>query len=141
VNRHLDQSEIEKSQAIFDSYCKTVIRNAGRNIYKRYKRQLQNEILMDFSVGGFLDETAQDNEFPSDSLSIMYEGKEFQVKSLELYEGLTQLPFPQLEVIILKYLCKHTDQQVADIIGTSARTVRNRRSRALNKLRSRWKGE
>jgi len=136
----LDQKDDEKLRAIFDSYCKTVIRNTGRNIRKRYMRQLKNEIIVDFSSGGFMDEATARDEAPGEKLHVMYEGKNYPVRSLELYEKLIQLPYAQLEVLILKYWCGHTDQQVADIIGVSARTVRNRRSRALNELRTRWKG-
>lgn len=137
----MEQSEEEKLQAIFDSYCKTVIRNASRNIHKRYKRQIKNEILVDFSSGGFLDEATQSQESPSERLFVTYKGQSYPVKSLKLYEMLIQLPPKQLEVIVLKYWCKHTDQQAADLIGVTARTVRNRRTLAQKKIRTRWKGE
>lgn len=103
-------------------------------------RQLKNEIIVDFSSGGFVDEPTARDGVPGEKLYVSYEGKNYPVRSLELYEKLIQLPYAQLEVLILKYWCCHTDQQIADIIGVSARTVRNRRSRALNELRMRWKG-
>jgi RNA polymerase sigma factor (sigma-70 family) len=137
----LDQEEEAKLEAIFDSYCKTVIRNAGRNIRKRYMRLLNNEVLVDFSSGGFLDETTINDDFPSDILYIEFKEKYYPVKSILLHERLSQLPSTQLEILILKYWCGQTDQQIADAIGISARTVRNRRSRALNTLRARWKGD
>jgi len=137
----LEQSEEEKLQAIFDSYCKTVIRNASRNIHKHNKRQLKNEILVDFSSGGFLDEATQSQEFPSERLFVTYKAHSYPVKSLKLYEMLMQLSPKQLEVIVLKYWCKHTDQKAADLVGVTARTVRNRRTLALKKIRTRWKGE
>jgi len=137
----LDQSDDEKLDAIFDSYCKTVIRNASRNIRKRYIHLLSNEVLIDFSSGGFPYETAKIENFPSDQIFIEYKGKNYPVTGVELYEKLIQLPFPQLEVLILKYWCGRTDQQIADEKGVSARTVRNQRSRALSTLRARWKGE
>lgn len=141
MNRFLDQEEEAKLEAIFDSYCKTVIRNAGRNIHKRYMRLLKNEVLVDFASGGFLDGTTIYDDFPSDILHIEYKGKSYPVRSIALHERLSQLPFTQLEALILKYWCGHTDQQIAGAIGVSARTVRNRRSRALNILRARWKGD
>ena len=137
----MDQNEQETLWSIFDSYCKTVIRNTSRDIGRRYKRQLRNEVLVDFSSGGFLDEATQSQEFPSERLFVTYKAQSYPVKSLKLYEMLMQLPPKQLEVIVLKYWCKHTDQQVADLIGVTARTVRNRRTFAQKKIRTRWKGE
>ena len=137
----MDQNENEKLNAIFDSYCKTVIRNASRNIHKRYVRLLKSEVSVDFSSGGFLDGTTTYDDLPSDILHIEFQGKSYPVRSITLYEKLSQLLPAQLEVLILKYWCGHTDQQIADAIGVSARTVRNRRSRAINTLRARWKGE
>jgi len=136
----LDQNEQETLWSIFDSYCKTVIRNTSRDIGRRYKRQLRNEVLVDFSSGGFLDETTVDHDFSIERQFITYKGESYPVKSCRLYEILTQLPAKQLEVIILKYWCKHTDKKAADLIGVTVRTVRNRRSRAQKKIQTRWKG-
>lgn len=135
------QSEDERFDAIFDSYCKTVIRNSGRNIRKRHMRWLKNEISFDFSSISFLNEVLQTDDFPSNQLLIEYKGKKYPIADVELYEKLIQLPFAQLEVLILKYWCGQTDQQIAVEKGVSARTVRNQRSRALSTLRARWKGE
>lgn len=137
----MDQSADEKLNAIFDSYCKTVIRNAGRNIRKRYMRLLKNEVSIDFSTNSFMSEAVQAEHFPSDQLLIEYKDKKYPVADDRLYEKLIRLPVNQLEVLILKYWCGRTDQQVADEKGISTRTVRNLRSRALNTLRARWKGE
>lgn len=135
----MDQNEQETLRQIFDSYCKTVIRNASRDIRRRYKRQQCEEVLVDFSAGGFLDETTVDQDFPIERQYITYKGESYPVKSYRLYEMLTQLPDKQLEVIILKYWCKFTDKQIADSIGVTVRTVHNRRSRAQNKILMQWK--
>jgi hypothetical protein len=68
----LDQNEQETLWSIFDSYCKTVIRNTSRDIGRRYKRQLRNEVLVDFSSGGFLDETTVDQDFSIERQFITY---------------------------------------------------------------------
>ena len=99
----MDQNEQETLWSIFDSYCKTVIRNTSRDIGRRYKRQLRNEVLVDFSSGGFLDETTVDQDFSIERQFIAYKGESYPVKSCRLYEILMQLPAKQLEVIILKY--------------------------------------
>ena len=122
MNVFLDEFEDQKLEAIFDSYCKAVIRNAGRNIRKRYLRLLKNELLVDFSSGGFLEEMSRFDDLPSDKLFIVFEEKNYAVTSIELYEKLVQLPHDQLEVLILKYWCGKTDQQIADekkSIGTN----------------------
>ena len=116
-----------------------MIRNASRDIRRRYKRQQCEEVLVDFSAGGFLDETTVDQDFPIERQYITYKGESYPVKSYRLYEMLTQLPDKQLEVIILKYWCKFTDKQIADSIGVTVRTVHNRRSRAQNKILMQWK--
>ena len=135
----MDLNEQETLRQIFDSYCKTVIRNASRDIRRRYKRQQCEEVLVDFSAGGFLDETTVDQDFSIERQYITYKGELYPVKSYRLYEMLTQLPDKQLEVIILKYWCKYTDKQAADSIGVTVRTVRNRRSCAQKKIQMQWK--
>ena len=59
-------------------------------------RQMKNEIIVDFSSGGFMDEATARDEAPGEKLYEIYEGENYPVRSLELYEKLIQLPYARL---------------------------------------------
>lgn len=125
----------DKEWELFDSFCKQVIKNAGRNIRRRYLRQFQNESLMGFPEEASTNESVHYDAYPSDGDSIEFGGILYPVKKSWLLIILQQLPKKQLGVLVYGYWCGHTDEQIALNYRISTRTVQNLRARAFEKIR------
>lgn len=131
----MDQYIDDKEWEIFDSFCKQVIKNAGRNIRRRYLRQLQNESLMGFPEDNCETKYAAYDSYPSEGDYIEFNGALFSVKKSWLLIILEQLPPKQLGVLIYGYWCGQTDEQIAATYRITTRTVQNLRARAFEKIR------
>ena len=132
-------SEREKTArcALFDSYCHTILRNAIRdyNRHNSYKEKL--EILLDDPESFLEVEQFSEDDHPSSHLYISYSGRRYQLDYEPLYLAMNTLQERELGVLILDYWLEWKDARIAHALGVTDRTVRNTRSRAIEKIR-RW---
>ena len=132
-------SEREKAArcALFDSYCHTILRNAIRdyNRHNAYKDKL--EILTDDPESLLDYERFSEDDHPSNHLYISYCGNQYQLDYEPLYHAMKTLQERELGVLILDFWLEWKDVRIAQTLGVTDRTVRNIRSRAIEKIR-RW---
>jgi len=132
-------SEREKAArcAQFDSYCHTILRNAIRNYSKHNAYKDKLEILTDDPESLLEIEQFSEDEYSSSHLYISYCGKKYQLDYEPLYLAMSTLEERELGVLILDYWLEWKDARIAQALGVTDRTVRNMRSRAIEKIR-RW---
>ena len=121
----------------FDSFCKTILRNAIRNFYKQLSRLERREWLSDDPAFYQKAEAATADDHPSDHLHIVYRGRRYILDNETLCRAMRELPEQQLGVLILGYWQGLQDRQIAEIYGVSDRAIRNMRNRAFREIR-RW---
>ncbi len=132
-------SEREKAArcAQFDSCCHTILRIAIRNYSKHNAYKDKLEILTDDPESMLEIEQFSEDECPSSHLYISYCGKKYQLDYEPLYLAMSTLEERELGVLILDYWLEWKDARIAQALGVTDRTVRNMRSRAIEKIR-RW---
>ena len=129
------QAYHERIQHQFDAYCKKVLRNAVRDIYKRLSRLAEREIsLSEFpesgaNISAVMDEYFQEEqEFEALGFSIA-------VKSELLAEALRLLPERQRDIIMGYYFLGMSDRAIGEESDTRRSTVSYQRKVSLQKLK------
>lgn len=117
--------------AIFDSYCKTIIRNEGRNqqrsSLRRNKREVASEDPTQYAFHAAV--------FPSEFHILEVAGVFCSINDEDLYEATAILPEGHLVVLVMHFWCNKGDEEISDHLGRSTRTVRKWRQASLAHLR------
>jgi len=121
---------------MFDSYCKTVMRNTSKNL-KRTKANEQKNVVVGYEQMQYiLNLQDHDDTYPSEYL-IIHAGKFSCVVFREiLYKAMISLPKQQRMVLILDFWYGWPDEKISKYIKISARTVYNLRQRAFKTIRN-----
>ena len=125
----------ERIQHQFDAYCKKVLRNAARDIYKRLAQLAEREIsLSEFPESGASITAVMDDYFQEER---EFEALGFSVaiKSELLAEALRLLPEQQREIIMRYYFLGMSDRAIGESSDTRRGTVGYQRNAALKKLK------
>lgn len=123
-------------QQRFDSYCKTVIRNEARNIYKEYQRFRERQIpLTEITEREFEELSYTDQSIENSEIFLMC-GMEILVADLNLAEAIHHLPEDLRKVILLFYYAGFNDREISETIGMSTGSIWYRRKKAMELLRT-----
>lgn len=108
-------SEQEKSAlcALFDSYCRTILRNAIRNYTKQLARRDKHEFLTDDLEAFVGTDRLSHDDYKSDHLYVVYSGKRYPLNSDTLRRGLESLPPSQLGMLLLTFWRGLKDAEIA----------------------------
>ena len=119
----------------FDAYCKKVLRNAARDIYRRLKRLAEREIsLSEFPESGATIAAVMDDYF-AEERQFEALGLDVAIKSELLAEALRLLPERQREIIMQYYFLGMSDRAIGEETDTQRSTVCYQRNSALKKLK------
>lgn len=122
--------------AMFDSYCKTVLRNESRDIKRALARRSKRELAMDEPMQYLFDLIGHEDTYPSDQLTLYADKFSGVVHRDTLYEAMLSLPERQRTVLILGFWHQWTDEEISRYLEVTPRTVYNLRQRAFNKIRN-----
>lgn len=130
-------TEQEKAMrcALFDSFCRTILRNAIRNFSKKNARTERWERLSEDPTSYYMVANAIIDDHPSDHLYVVYRGRAYVLDNETLCRAMRELPEQELGVLIMGYWQGWTDRQIAKVYGVSDRTIRNMRNRAFRAIR------
>lgn len=121
--------------ALFDSYCRTILRNAIRNYTKQLARRDKHEFLTDDPEAFVGVDRLTHDDYKSDHLYVVYRGKRYPLDNEPLYRAMRELSEREIGVLVLSFWLEQTDLEIAEELGVTDRTVRNIRSRAFQKIR------
>jgi len=129
-------NKAERLCAMCDSFCKTVIRNASRNL-KRTRANRQKHVTAGSEQIQYLfDLHSHTDTYPSEQL-VIHAGKLTCVVFNEtLYEAMLSLPEQQRTVLILDFWYGWPDERISKYMEVTTRTVYNLRQRAFKTIRS-----
>lgn len=117
--------------AIFDSYCKTIIRNEGRNRQRSSTRRNEREVVSeDPTQYAFCSDV-----FPSEFHILEVAGVPCYIHNMTLYEAIRVLPEGHFVALFMSFWCDERDKEIANHLGRTERTIRNWRRTSLAQLR------
>ncbi|MGM0166485.1 hypothetical protein IGI39_001445 [Enterococcus sp. AZ135] len=129
---HLFDSRIIQ---IFDSFCKTVIRNEARNIKKQYARLRKRQIsLTEIPKSVISSFQVTDTSVENSEIFVAF-GMELLVSNLVLAEAINQLSEARRKIILLYYFAGFNDREIADVIGMSIGAIWYQRKKAEEELK------
>lgn len=121
----------------FDTYCKKVMRNKARDIFRRMDAMHRREIAYcEAAPCDFARMSACDAYFRSAAcIWIEAIGAEVQVVGTDLTNALLALKQPCRDIVLLSYFCGLRDGEIAALIGIPRSTVQYHRAAALRAMR------
>ena len=133
------KSESEKAAAcaMFDAFCKEVLRNAMIDYLRKAKYVIVHELTVSEPENylGVMERT--EDSYKSDHLSIDFEGNSYALDNDTLYKAMCSLPKQLLGGLLLKYWQNQKDIKIAKHFDVTTRTIRAWRSRAIFEIQ-RW---
>lgn len=129
-------NKAERLRAMFDSYCKTVLRNESRDIKRAMIRRSKRELMMDEPMQYIFDLISHEDTYPSVKLVLHADRFSCEVYRDSLYEAMLSLPERQRLVLILGFWHQWTDEKISRYMEVTSRTVYNLRQRAFQTIRS-----
>ena len=118
--------------AMFDSFCKTVIRNCG---LKRAKRNADKHSIGE-PVEFLLELLGHAAEFSHERMVLHADELSCEIQSETLYEALCSLPEAQRKVLLLGFWGGFGDEEIARRLSVTPRTVYNLRQRAFKVVKA-----
>ena len=119
----------------FDAYCKKVLRNTVRDIYRRMKRLAEREIsLSEFPENGAGIVAVMDYYF-AEERQFEALGLDVAIKNELLAEALRLLPERQQKIIMQYYFLGMSDRAIGEETDTQRSTICYQRNSALKKLK------
>jgi len=115
----------------FDAYCKTVIRNAAREMLRAKAKRDRAEYLCPCPSDG----DAVTGLYLPEELLIAATDTSVFVQFPAVYESLIQLPEKQRDALVMKYFMKLSDKDIADKFGVGTRTIRKWRKQSKMNLK------
>jgi len=129
------ESEQAAASAMFDAFCKEVLRNTIFNYKRKIKRQSNREMLTPDPEQYVSVRDAVFDVYETDHLEIEFEGRIYPLDNEKLYQSMLILPHRLLGVLLLKFWHGQKDAAIAGYFGVTARTVRHWRSLAIAEIR------
>ncbi len=119
---------------IFDTFCKTVLRNEARDYLDEIARRKSREIpLSELPVEAMEQLATYDRYFEDNAFQIL--GCTVYVEDAELAEAIAALPKDKQEIILLFYFLEMSDYEIAQKLNMIRRSVTYRRTSTLKLLK------
>ncbi|WP_240318248.1 RNA polymerase sigma factor, partial [Enterococcus faecium] len=120
---------------MFDSFCKTVIRNEVRNINKQYSRIRRRQVSLSQIPKDILDGfQVRDCSIENSELYSIF-GMKLIVSDLTLSEGINYLPEQKKKIILLYYFAGFNDREIGEVLQMSVGGIWYQRKEAEDELR------
>lgn len=131
----------EKELAAFDSFVKSVIRNAGRNIVHAEKRESSYILIDSDTVGHALDTySIEENNF-SKYIITDRNGYSCDLTDKSLYDAILLLTEGQKEVLIMEFWYGMKLNEIAKELKITRRAVSSRKKNAFDNIRKNYQGD
>ncbi|TYU88621.1 sigma-70 family RNA polymerase sigma factor [Listeria monocytogenes] len=132
---HLQAHKKHKQHA-FDSYCKKILKNETRNIYKEIERLKRYEVSMESLTEKELGKhVIYESSMTSEFLFFVEKVGTIIVTGEIIAEALKLLPKDKQAIILLSYILGMSDREIAENLNLVRRTVSRRRNKALADLK------
>lgn len=118
--------------AMFDSFNKRVSRNFLIDLQRAYDSR--NKYYSNEPVEYLLDLVGHRDEYPAHAFEFYVGERVCRVRDERLFQALRSLPDRQREVLLWGFWVELLDEEIAEKMGVSVRTVYNLRQRAFRAI-------
>ncbi|MBF2599166.1 RNA polymerase sigma factor [Listeria seeligeri] len=130
------QSHERHKQHAFDSYCKKILKNETRNIYREIKRLKKYEVSINsISEKELLQHVMYEDDSKNEHLFNVQGIGNIIVTGEIIAEALEYLSEDKRNIILLSYFLGMSDREIADKLNLIRRTVSRRRNKSLMELK------
>lgn len=119
----------------FDSFCKTVLRNQARDIYKANKRINEKFISLELLTPAELCELSIYDDYDSNYTHIVVYDYKIRIADYLVAKAIEQLPKKKQDVILLSFFLNMTNADIGRLMNLAESTVHYHRTNALKELR------
>lgn len=134
-------SHEEYKRRSFDSYCKKILKYAARTIYSKEQKRGERETPFSELTARELQSLSVTDEYFVDAYIFSVLGEIVGVSDTELAEALSELPQDRRDIVLMSYFFDMTDVEIAEKLNMARRTVANRRTSSLRKLKKLMESE
>ena len=131
----MKDSNEQRIQNQFGSFCVRVLKNAARNIQRDYARLRDLEKGLDDLNASELEQTATVDKYFMDEHVFEVLGLPIVVTGDLLAEAIAQLPKDKRDVILLSYFVGMNDREISERLNVVRQTISKRRLTTLKELR------
>lgn len=121
----------------FDSYCRKILREEGRDYMRELTRLSEREISISELSEEQLERLSVLDEYPSEQHHFDVQGFHVAISDDRLAKALSSLPAEQREIVLLSYFLDMNDREIAEKLNMVRRTVHKRRTSSLEEMRKR----
>lgn len=134
------QEFIRYQESTFESYCRTLIRNEGRNARKAIVRRARHELNHSMYDASPQEHPGAEDTYDLGGVTFFVHGLPVQVADPLLGQALAALTPYRREVVLRFYFLDQSEPQIAARLRRNASTVNYQRGRALERLRAALEG-
>lgn len=133
----LSPSQIKTVRHQFDSFCKKVLREEGRDYERQLAHSLEQEITFSDLSEAILSQIGVMDEYPSDHTYFDVLDYRVAVRNNQLAKALASLPSKKRDVVLLAFFLDMNDAEIAEKFNVVRTTIQRRRTSSLAELKSR----
>lgn len=123
------------NQCRFDSFCRTVLRNKARDIYRANKRYVEKFVSINSLSQEELEHISISDIYDTDYIHFEVMEYDIPVEDILLAEAIETLPKQKKDIILLSYFTDMTDLDIANEMGVRASTIFYHKKEALKKIK------
>ena len=127
-----DEKQVQQT---FDSFCKKVLKNTARELYRKNQRQEGQEVPFSGLTTYELSTLSVEDSCDATEAVFDVQGDEIVVTDGDIAEALKGLPQEKRDIVLLSYFLEMTDRKIAERMDILRRTVTNRRTSSLRELK------
>lgn len=123
-------------EQLFDSYCKRVIQNESIDAKREIARLAKHETVFSAMSAADAAQLITEDVYRGEPTVFHVRGYSVVVLDESLGQALTYLIRPLREVILLRFFCDKSIDQIAALVNLSPTTVRYRCQKAMERLKN-----
>ena len=131
------KSSFEKDeiiQNIFDSFCKTVLKNAAIDCFREIRKHREKELFFSELTKKEWQQLYMEDEYQLDSYIFQVLGQEVEVRNFLVANALKHLSEKKRNVILMYYYLEMTELEIAEKMHLRQSTINYHRTDSLKDL-------
>jgi RNA polymerase sigma factor (sigma-70 family) len=131
----LTASQKQTIQHQFDSFCKSVLRNAAKNYMRTIRRRIECESCFSELSEKDLSQLHIYDEYNESNHHFEIDGTDVEITEDSLFCALMKLPDKKRTIVLLAGCLGKSDVEIAEKLNMVSRTVQYHRKNSMAKLR------
>lgn len=125
----------------FDHYCKVVLKNGARNMYKKTKPSKEKQVSFEGLKQDELDQLSVFDEYSLDHISFVLFDYPVQVEDMLIAQAIKSLSKKQQDIILLSFYHDLKNVEIASLMNLAESTVHYHKENALKEIKQFLEGD